>query len=258
MELKGIVLAGGTGSRLYPLTKVTNKHLLPVGRKPMIYYPIEKLREIGIEDILIVTGTEHMGDVVQLLGSGREFGCRFTYKVQDEPGGIAQALGLAEGFVGTSRMVVILGDNIFEASLAPYAERYRMQPSGAKILIKRVPDPSRYGVPELGPDGRILGIEEKPLAPKSSFCVTGIYFYDSRVFDVIRGLKPSARGELEITDVNNAYIRWGELTYDVLEGWWTDAGTFESYYLANELVSGRMNDAELWAYYARQSEGRET
>nr|BCX01305.1 MAG: glucose-1-phosphate thymidylyltransferase [Bacteroidota bacterium] len=252
MGLKGIVLAGGTGSRLYPLTKVTNKHLLPVGRKPMIYYPIEKLRQVGIEEILIVTGTEHMGDVVQLLGSGREFGCRFTYKVQDEPGGIAQALGLAENFVGADRMVVVLGDNIFEASLAPYAERYMRQPSGARILIKKVPDPSRYGVPELGPDGRILSIEEKPAQPRSSYCVTGIYFYDARVFDIIRTLKPSARGELEITDVNNTYIQWGELHYDVLEGWWTDAGTFESYYLANELVSGRMSDADLWAYYARQ------
>ncbi len=231
--MKGIVLAGGTGSRLFPLTKVTNKHLLPIGEKPMIYYPIDRLLESGIEEILIVTGTEHMGNVVSLLGSGKDFGCRFTYKVQDEAGGIAQALGLAENFVGNDSMVVILGDNIFKSSLRPAVEAYSGE--GSQILIKQVPDPGRYGVPELNGD-RIVGIEEKPKHPKSDYCVTGIYFYDPTVFDVIRTLKPSRRGELEITDVNNEYIRRGAMCYSVLEGWWTDAGTLSSYHFANQLV----------------------
>ncbi|AGA59916.1 dTDP-glucose pyrophosphorylase [Thermobacillus composti KWC4] len=233
--MKGIILAGGTGSRLYPLTKVTNKHLLPVGKYPMIYYAIAKLKEAGICDILIVTGKEHMGDVVSLLGSGREFGVAFTYKVQDEAGGIAQALSLAEHFVNGDRMVVILGDNIFADRIVPFVENYKKQPSGAKILIQKVPDPHRFGVPELK-DGRIVSIEEKPRLPKSSYAVTGIYMYDSRVFDLIRTLKPSARGELEITDVNNGYIQAGELTYDILEGWWTDAGTHASLARANDLA----------------------
>jgi len=233
--LKGIVLAGGTGSRLYPLTKVTNKHLLPVGRYPMIFHAIAKLKEAAISDILIVTGKDHMGDVVNLLGSGREFGVSFTYKVQDEAGGIAQALGLAEQFVGNDRMVVILGDNVFEDSIAPYVENFRKQEKGAKILIHQVPDPSRFGVPELQGD-RIVSIEEKPAHPKSQYAVTGIYMYDADVFSIIRTLKPSARGELEITDVNNAYIHAGTLTYDILRGWWTDAGTHESLIRANELA----------------------
>jgi len=233
--LKGIVLAGGTGSRLYPLTKVTNKHLLPVGRYPMIFHAIAKLKEAAISDILIVTGKDHMGDVVNLLGSGREFGVSFTYKVQDEAGGIAQALGLAEQFVGNDRMVVILGDNVFEDSIVPYVENFRKQEKGAKILIHQVPDPSRFGVPELQGD-RIVSIEEKPAHPKSQYAVTGIYMYDADVFRIIRTLKPSARGELEITDVNNAYIHAGTLTYDILRGWWTDAGTHESLIRANELA----------------------
>ena len=233
--MKGIVLAGGTGSRLYPLTKVTNKHLLPVGRYPMIFHAIAKLKEAAISDILIVTGKDHMGDVVNLLGSGREFGVSFTYKVQDEAGGIAQALGLAEQFVGNDRMVVILGDNVFEDSIAPYVENFRKQEKGAKILIHQVPDPSRFGVPELQGD-RIVSIEEKPAHPKSQYAVTGIYMYDADVFSIIRTLKPSARGELEITDVNNAYIHAGTLTYDILRGWWTDAGTHESLIRANELA----------------------
>lgn len=232
--MKGIVLAGGTGSRLYPLTKVTNKHLLPIGEKPMIYYPIEKMIEVGITEILIVTGTEHMGDVVGLLGSGKEFGCRFTYKVQDEAGGIAQALGLAENFVGNDSMLVILGDNIFEASLKAAVEHY--SGVGASILIKEVHDPSRYGVAELKGDS-IVSIEEKPKSPKSNYCVTGIYMYDSSVFDCIKTLKPSQRGELEITDVNNFYIQKGQMVFSILEGWWTDAGTHESYRLANQLVA---------------------
>ncbi len=235
MDLRGVVLAGGTGTRLRPLTKVTNKHLLPVGLKPMIYYPIEKLRGVGIEEILIVTGVEHMGDVVGLLGSGKEFGCRFTYKVQDEAGGIAQALGLAENFANGQPLAVILGDNIFQASLAVHAERFLGQRAGARLLLKQVPDPERFGVAEIR-DGKVLGIEEKPKAPKSNYAITGIYFYDGGVFDIIRTLKPSGRGELEITDVNNSYIRQGQLAYDALDGWWTDAGTFESLVRASELV----------------------
>jgi len=235
MDLRGVVLAGGTGSRLRPLTKVTNKHLLPVGQKPMIYYPIEKLTGIGIEEILIVTGVEHMGDVVGLLGSGREFGCRFTYKVQDEAGGIAQALGLAENFANGQSLAVILGDNIFQIGLKPHAEQYVAQGQGARLLLKEVSDPERFGVVEIK-DGQVLGIEEKPKQPKSNLAIIGVYFYDSTVFDIIKTLKPSARGELEITDVNNAYIRKGQLTSAILEGWWTDAGTFESLTRANELV----------------------
>jgi glucose-1-phosphate thymidylyltransferase len=232
--MKGIVLAGGTGSRLYPLTKVTNKHLLPVGSKPMIYYPIEKLIGAGIDEILIVTGTEHMGDVVGLLGSGHDFGCRFTYKVQDQAGGIAQALGLAENFCGNDSMMVILGDNIFEASLKDGAQSWNEK--GAKVFVKEVHDPQRYGVAELAGD-RIIGIEEKPKNPKSNYCVTGIYMYDAGVFEIIKTLKPSGRGELEITDVNNHYITKGEMGFAMLDGWWTDAGTPDSYRLANELAA---------------------
>lgn len=237
--MKGIILAGGTGSRLFPLTKVTNKHLLPVGRKPMIYHPIGKLVEIGIEEILIVTGVEHMGDVVSLLGSGKDFACRFTYKVQDEAGGIAQALSLAEGFVDRDLMVVILGDNIFEDNLKPFAESFKKQKKGAKILIKEVSDPQRFGVVELK-EGKIISIDEKPEKPKSNYVVTGIYFYDHEVFDFIRELKPSARGELEISDVNRAYLQKGRLTYDILSGWWSDAGTFESLERATLLVEGKI------------------
>ena len=236
MDLRGIVLAGGTGSRLMPLTKVTNKHLLPVGQKPMIFYPIEKLTAIGIEEILIVTGVEHMGDVVSLLGSGSNFDCRFTYKVQDEAGGIAQALALAENFAKDRLMAVILGDNIFQAGLKSYAEKFIAQQSGARILLKQVPYPQRFGVVELF-EGKIVGIEEKPEQPKSDYAVTGIYFYNGDVFDIIKTLKPSDRGELEITHVNQAYIAKGQLAYDIIDGWWTDAGTFESLNNANELVA---------------------
>lgn len=231
--MKGVVLAGGTGSRLYPLTKVTNKHLLPVGNKPMIYHPIEKLIEVGIQEILIVTGTEHMGDVVNLLGSGKDFGCRFTYKVQDEAGGIAQALGLAENFACNESVVVILGDNIFEASLQRAVDNYNG--TGAQILIQQVPDPERFGVAEVK-DGKVISIEEKPTSPKSNYAVTGVYFYDSKVYEQIKTLKPSGRGELEITDVNNYYIQSGKMQSSVLDGWWTDAGTPDSYRIANDLV----------------------
>ncbi|MBN1507020.1 MAG: NTP transferase domain-containing protein [Sedimentisphaerales bacterium] len=235
VSLRGVVLAGGTGSRLRPLTKVTNKHLLPVGQKPMIYYPIEKLTATGVEEVLVVTGVEHMGDVVALLGSGKEFGCRFTYKVQDEAGGIAQALGLAENFANGGATAVILGDNIFQANLKEHAQRFLDQGTGARLLLKQVPDPERFGVAEVR-DGKVIGIEEKPKKPRSDYAVTGIYFYDGSVFDVIRTLKPSDRGELEITDVNNDYVRRGQMACDILDGWWTDAGTFESLIRANELV----------------------
>ena len=235
MAFKGVVLAGGTGSRLMPLTKVTNKHLLPIGKKPMIYYPIEKLTSIGIDKILIVTGVEYMGDVVGLLGSGRDFACQFTYKVQDEAGGIAQALGLAEGFSHGDQLVAILGDNIFEANLKQYADRFISQKIGARVLLKQVANPQRFGVAEMS-DGKVISIEEKPKKPRSDYIITGIYFYDDAVFDIIRTLQPSARGELEISDVNNAYIAKGQLEYDILDGWWTDAGTFESLNRANKLV----------------------
>jgi len=233
--MKGVVLAGGTGSRLFPLTKVTNKHLLPVGMAPMIWHPLWKLAEAGIAEILIVTGTEHMGDVVALMGSGKDFGCRFTYKVQDEAGGIAQALGLAENFAGGSPICVILGDNIFQDRLKPEVEAYDKQGKGARILLKPVEDPQRYGVAEVK-DGKVVSIEEKPKTPKSNLSVTGIYFYDATVFDIIRTVKPSGRGEMEITDVNNAYIAKGQLSFGTFQGWWTDAGTYPSLAHANELA----------------------
>ena len=235
MDLRGVVLAGGTGSRLMPLTKVTNKHLLPIGQKPMIYYPIEKLTSIGIEQILIVTGVEHMGDVVGLLGSGTNFGCQFTYRVQDKAGGIAEALGLAENFAQKQPLAVILGDNIFKDNLKQYTDKFIAQKAGARLLLKKVQSPQRFGVAEIS-DDRIIGIEEKPEKPKSSYAVTGIYFYDASVFEIIRTLKPSDRSELEVTDINSVYIAKGQLAYDILPNWWTDAGTFESLSRANELV----------------------
>jgi glucose-1-phosphate thymidylyltransferase len=242
--MKGVVLAGGTGSRLYPLTKVTNKHLLPVGSKPMIYYPIEKLLEAGIHHILIVTGTEHMGSVVSLLGSGKDFGCAFTYKVQDEAGGIAQALALAENFAGGEAITVVLGDNLFEDSVEPLIRRFESEQAGrgARIALKKVPDPHRFGVATLDGD-RVVKIEEKPENPQTNWAVTGVYVYDARVFDIIRTLKPSARGELEITDVNNEYIAGTEMGYDFIDGWWTDAGTFESLARANQYVGGDSHDS---------------
>ncbi|WP_454193584.1 sugar phosphate nucleotidyltransferase [Paenibacillus sp. Marseille-Q7038] len=233
--MKGIILAGGTGSRLYPLTKVTNKHLLPVGKYPMIFHSVYKLKQADIIDILIVTGKDHMGDVVNLLGSGKEMGVNFTYKVQDEAGGIAQALDLAENFVGKDQMVVILGDNVFEDDISPFVSNFREQKEGAKLLIQEVQDPHRFGVAELHGQ-QIVSIEEKPKNPKSNYAVTGIYMFDHRVFNIVKTLKPSTRGELEITDVNNAYIDLGELSFDVLYGWWTDAGTHSSLSRANELA----------------------
>jgi len=237
--MKGIILAGGTGSRLYPLTKVTNKHLLPIGHMPMIYHPIKKLTQAGIEDILIVTGVDHMGDIVNLLGSGREFKCRFTYKVQDEAGGIAQALYLAKEFIDTDKMVVVLGDNIFEDDLKPFVTNFNKQKKGARILLKEVSDPQRFGVVEIK-NNKIKTIEEKPKKPKSKFAVVGIYFYDSTVFEIIKGLKPSGRGELEISDVNNMFLKRNSLEYEIMSGWWTDAGTFDSIERATLLVEGRI------------------
>jgi glucose-1-phosphate thymidylyltransferase len=239
INLKGVVLAGGTGSRLHPLTRVTNKHLLPVGQYPMIYHPLARMAEAGVREVAVVTSPEHMGDVVNLLGSGRRFGLDLTFRVQDEPGGIAQAMGLCETFTGDDPFVVILGDNVLSDSIADEADAYRKQIAdaigGARVLLKEVPDPERYGVPRL--DGeRIVEIIEKPVDPPSRYSVTGIYFYDSAVYDIIRGLEPSRRGEYEVSDVSNAYIQRGALTHGVLQGWWGDAGTLEGWHEANELA----------------------
>ncbi|MEW6544062.1 MAG: sugar phosphate nucleotidyltransferase [Nitrospirota bacterium] len=235
--MKGIVLAGGLGTRLYPLTKVTNKHLLPVYDRPMIYYPIQTLVNAGIREILLVTGGNGAGDFLRLLGNGREFGLQHVdYTYQEGEGGIADALRLAEHFADRGPICVVLGDNIIERNIVRAAEAFRNQKAGAKILLKEVKDPQRFGVPVLE-GNRVVKIEEKPATPQSPYAVTGIYFYDARVFEIIKTLKPSARGELEITDVNNAYIETGQLTWDVLDGWWTDAGTIESLLLANQLVS---------------------
>lgn len=236
-DLKGIVLAGGLGTRLGPLTKITNKHLLPIYDKPMVYYPIMQLAGAGIRDIMVVTGGNHAGEFLRLLGDGRQFGLtHLNFAYQEGEGGIAQALGLAKHFTQGKRIVVILGDNIFENSLKPYIDNYRKQKKGARVLLKKVPDPERFGVAELEKN-KIASIVEKPKKPKTDLAVTGIYMYDERVFDIIRTLKPSARGELEITDVNNAYLREGALEHDVLKGWWTDSGTFESLHRANVLVA---------------------
>jgi glucose-1-phosphate thymidylyltransferase len=235
--MKGVILAGGLGTRLYPLTKVTNKHLLPVYDKPMIYYPIQTLINAGIDDILIVTGGNNAGDFLRLLGNGKEFGLKhINYTYQEGEGGIAEALGLAEFFAAREKICVVLGDNLIEKNIRKAVEAFRMQKEGAKILLKEVPDPQRFGVPELKGD-QVVRIEEKPKEPKSRYAVIGIYLYDATVFDMIKGLKPSQRGELEITDVNNRYIEKGTMTWDILEGWWTDAGTFESLLFANDLVS---------------------
>lgn len=234
--MKGVILAGGTGSRLRPLTKVINKHLLPVGSVPMIYHPVRKMVEAGIREILVVTGVDHVGDIVSQLESGAEFGCEFTYKVQDRAGGIAQALGLARDFVD-DRCCVILGDQVFEDPIGPFVESFAEQDGGASILLKEVKDANRFGVAELSDDrARVVGIEEKPEHPKTNLAVTGIYFYEAGVFEVIRTLKPSGRGELEITDVNNHYIAEGMMTWRLLEGRWTDAGTPESIQRANQIV----------------------
>ena len=235
--MKGVILAGGLGTRLRPLTKVTNKHLLPVYDRPMIYYPIETLCRAGIRDIMIVTGGSSAGDFLRLLGNGSDFGLKdIAYTYQDGEGGIADALKLCEHFAEGGRIVVVLGDNLVQDDIAPYVRKFERQPSGARLLLKEVPDPHRFGVAEIA-SGRIVRVEEKPAVPKSAYAVTGIYMYDRQVFDFIRDLRPSARGELEITDVNNRYIAAGTLEFDVLDGWWTDAGEFESLYRATTLVA---------------------
>ena len=241
--MKGVILAGGLGTRLRPLTKVTNKHLLPVYDRPMIHYPLETLCRAGIRDIMIVTGGNSAGDFLRLLGNGAEFGLNdIYYTYQEGERGIADALRLCEHFAEGDRIVVVLGDNILADDIAPYVRKFEEQPSGARILLKEVADPERFGVPAF--DGeRIVAIEEKPANPKSRFAVTGVYMFDRRVFDFIRTLTPSARGELEIADVHNRYIHDGELAYDVLQGWWTDAGTFESLFRASELVARGRREA---------------
>lgn len=238
--MKGVVLAGGTGSRLFPLTKITNKHLLPVYDKPMIYYPIETLVDAGIQEILIVTGGRNAGDFLRLLGNGKQFGVHLNYTYQEGEGGIAEALGLAEHFAHGESICVILGDNILECSIRAAVDDFRAQGSGARILLKEVQDAERFGVAEIQGD-RILGIEEKPARPKSKYAVTGIYMYDSTVFNKVHTCKPSARGELEITDVNNAYIHEGSMSFSFLDGWWTDAGTFDSLLRAANLVAEKVH-----------------
>jgi len=230
--MKGVILAGGTGSRLYPLTKVTNKHLLPVYDKPMIFYPIQTLINAGIKEILIVSGRGHAGHFLELLGSGSDFGVRFTYEIQEEAGGIAQALSLAESFADEDDIAVILGDNIFQDDIEKDVSNFK---EGAKIFLKEVPDAHRFGVAELKGD-KVIGIQEKPREPKSNFAVTGLYVYSNNVFEVVKNLKPSARGELEITDVNNYYVNNRIMEYRVLDGFWSDAGTFESLLRAGVLI----------------------
>jgi len=238
--MKGVILAGGLGKRLEPLTRITNKHLLPVYNKPMIYYPIQILVDAGIKDILIVTGGNHAGEFLHLLGNGKEFGLKhINYTYQKGEGGIAEALGLAEHFVDKDKVVVVLGDNIIEKSIKEYVDDFREQEKGAKILLKEVDDPERFGVPEIKGE-KIVDIQEKPKNPKSKYAVTGIYMYDSRVFDIVKTLKPSRRGEFEITDVNNDYISRGEMTFSILDGWWSDCGTHESLLSASDLVAKKV------------------
>ena len=248
--MKGVILCGGTGSRLLPMTRVTNKHLLPVYDRPMVYYPLQQLVHAGIREILLVTGGEYAGDFLRLLGNGRAFGLQhLDYTYQEGAGGIADALGLAEHFADEDPVMVLLGDNIFQDPLKDAVEAYREQGSGAMILLKEVADPERFGVAEVEEQGgegvenagaeagRVVRIQEKPADPASPYAVTGCYFFDSRVFEIIRGLETSERGELEITDVNNRYIEWGEMSYRILDGWWTDAGTIPSLHRAHRLVS---------------------
>ncbi|KPK39138.1 MAG: spore coat protein [Omnitrophica WOR_2 bacterium SM23_29] len=240
MALRGVILAGGLGKRLGPLTRITNKHLLPVYCKPMIYYPIQTLVDAGIRDILIVTGGNNAGDFLRLIGNGTEFGLKhINYTYQRGEGGIAEALGLAEHFADNGNIAVILGDNVIEKDIKKYVEDFKKQKQGAKILLKEVEDPERFGVAEIK-GKRIVKVTEKPKHPKSNLIVTGIYMYDSSVFDIIKTLRPSKRGELEITDVNNKYIEWGQMSFDILKGWWTDCGTFESLFRANKLVAQKL------------------
>lgn len=237
--MKAVILAGGTGTRLMPLTSLMNKHMLPVGRNPMIYYGINRLRKAGIDQILLVTGRHSAGMFIEYLGSGSEMNVSLTYRIQEEAGGIAEALQLARPFIADGeKFIVLLGDNLFEEDITPFVEMYERQPGGAMVLLKQVQDPERYGVPSFHASGSIQRIEEKPEEPKSDLCVTGIYMYDSHVFKLIEQIKPSERGELEITDLNNVYAEAGLLTFRTLTGWWTDAGTFESLHEAASRLGG--------------------
>lgn len=236
--LKGVILAGGLGTRLYPLTKVTSKHLLPVGNEPMVFHTIRQLIGAGITEILIVANPNHIGDFVSVLGSGKEIGCELTYRVQEDAKGIAHALALAEGFTANDNIVVMLGDNIFESSIKQVVSEFQIQKTGARVLLKEVNDPDRFGVANLN-GNRIISIDEKPTHPKSNYVVVGVYCYDSNVFDIIRTIKPSARGEYEITSVNNVYIERGKLEHSYLQGEWVDAGTFETLVTANRIVLNR-------------------
>jgi glucose-1-phosphate thymidylyltransferase len=238
--MKGVILGGGLGTRLSPLTEITNKHLLPVGKEPMIWHSVKQLVLSDITDIMIITSTHHMGSVVNSLGSGKRFGCDFTYRVQEEAGGIAHALALARQFAGDNRIVVLLGDNIFEYSIATYVQEFRNQQQGARVLLKEVGDPDRFGVAALD-EKSIFQIEEKPSQPKSNHAVVGCYMYDSQVFDIIDKIVPSGRGEFEITSVNNEYIARRQLKYSFMRGRWTDAGTFESLNEANLLLLKNSN-----------------
>ncbi len=258
MNCKGIILAGGTGSRLAPLTKVTNKHLLPVYNRPMIYYPLLTLKDAGVSQVLIVSGKGHVGHFLELLGSGKEFGMQFSYEVQEEAGGIAQALGLAEDFADGEKVVVMLGDNILEDSIRSAATAFLAQDHGAKVFLKEVPNPSSFGVAAIKGD-RILNIIEKPKEPPSPYAVVGIYMYDAKVFDVVKSLRPSARGELEITDVNNYYVQQGSMTYEILKGWWGDGGeSFESLLHASALVANQIQQQNFdpWEERLRAKKGQ--
>ncbi|MGB8472938.1 MAG: sugar phosphate nucleotidyltransferase [Candidatus Acidiferrum sp.] len=248
--MKGVILAGGLGSRLHPLTRVLNKHLLPIYNKPMIYYPIETLVEAGIDEILIVTGGNNAGDFLRLLRNGRDFGLRqLGFAYQEGEGGIAAALSLARSFAAGEPICVVLGDNIIEDSVRSAKDRFERDPKGSLLLLKKVPDPERFGVPVFD-EGKLVRIEEKPKSPGSPYAVVGIYFYDHTVFDRIASLKPSARGELEITDVNNSYLAEGQIKHEILQGWWTDAGTFDSLWLASNLVKQKQTSASDRAFAA--------
>ncbi len=238
--MKGVILCGGTGSRLGLLTKITNKHLLPVYSRPMVFYPLKTLINAGVKDILIISGKDHAGDFLRLLGSGRDFGARFKYEIQDEAGGIAQALSLAEDFATGESVAVILGDNIFEDSVKEDLQNFD---SGTKLFLKEISNPERFGVAELE-GNKVIKIEEKPEKAKSNYAVTGFYLYDNEVFDIIKKLKPSGRGELEITDVNNAYIKKNDAKYRVLEGFWSDAGTYDSLFRASQLIKEKYKDED--------------
>jgi len=242
--MKGVILAGGLGTRMMPCTKVTNKHLLPVYNKPMIYYPLMTMVNAGLKDIMIVTGGNYAGDFLRILGNGKEFGLKdISYTYQEGEGGIADALKLSENFAEKEKIFVILGDNLVEDDVSEYVAAFEEQKKGARIFLKEVSDPERFGVAEIK-NNKVINIKEKPKKPKSNYAVCGLYMYDSEVFEIIRNLKPSARGELEITDVNNEYIKRGTMSFSIIKGWWTDAGTFESLYRASKLVAERENKIE--------------